>query len=217
VKLPKTPLTYSLQNEKFQEFGNGWQVGAPELGFMFPNFTNRGTDIYSVHYYSKKPETIHEELIHALFTEETPMSSVDQKALFHEALKESLGDSCDLDMYLGIQDRLTQIIDNSSEVETEKIAVKKSDIIDILNDCNADEEQIESFENNFDSLFGETEAIPVENLVEQKKMVVEASDIVIHVPADKTSCIEAKIIDNKKYILIRADSGFAINNFDVHI
>lgn len=223
VKQPNKPLTYSLQNEKFQDFESGWQVAAPEAGFVFPSFDNRSTNIYNAHYYAKTPENIHIDLIRALFNTDAPQSSADQKEAFREVLREALSDDCDMEMFFGIQDRVNEVLNEQNEAEEgkpkrkEKVKVNKSDLVDILRSCGADEEQTEIFEERYEELFGEDASVPAENLIERKKMKVETPDIVISVPPDKTSLIETRIIDNQKYILIKANEGVTINGFDISI
>jgi hypothetical protein len=223
VKQPSKPLSYSLQNEKFQDFEMGWQVAAPEAGFMFPSFDNRGTNIYGTRYYARSPENIHMDLIRAIFNSDPPQSSVVQKEAFQEVLREALEDRCDMDMFFGIQDRVAELLDQEFEDEhgkmkkAEDLTMSKAELVDILKDCGAQDYQAEIFEDQFDALIGEGTLIRAENLVERKKVKVESSDIVITVPPDKTSLIDTRIINGQKYILIKAGEGVTVNGFDIAI
>ena len=54
-------------------------VSAPEVGFLFPAFDGRATNLYNALYYARKPDGLHQELIDAVFHTEPPMSAADQR------------------------------------------------------------------------------------------------------------------------------------------
>ena len=50
VDLCKPGLSYNVQDNRFQDRIRDWIVGLPNLGFLFPAFNDRSTDIHSVLY-----------------------------------------------------------------------------------------------------------------------------------------------------------------------
>ena len=53
VKLTKPALSYFSEDNAFHSRDLDWVVSGPELGFMFPTFDDRATNIYSALYYTK--------------------------------------------------------------------------------------------------------------------------------------------------------------------
>lgn len=53
VSLAKPALGYLEDENRIGARIRDWIVGAPDLGFVFPAFTDRSTDINSVMYYTK--------------------------------------------------------------------------------------------------------------------------------------------------------------------
>ena len=46
VKLSKSGLSFHVQEQEFHNSKTEWMVGAPELGFLFPAFDERSTNLY---------------------------------------------------------------------------------------------------------------------------------------------------------------------------
>ena len=67
VKQAKPGLSYDRQENAFRGRVLDWLVGAPELGFLFPAFTGRSTDLYAALYYTRNVALCQEALIQALF------------------------------------------------------------------------------------------------------------------------------------------------------
>ena len=55
VKLTKPALSYYVKENKFRSRNGDWLVSPPELGFLFPAFDNRSTNLYNALYYSRDP------------------------------------------------------------------------------------------------------------------------------------------------------------------
>ena len=60
VKLSKAALCYNAQNNTIEERIRDWIVDMPSLGFLFPAFNDRNTDLHSLLYYSKNAEELHQ-------------------------------------------------------------------------------------------------------------------------------------------------------------
>ena len=63
VKLSKEGLSYNPLTNTIENRNRDWLVEAPDLGFLFPAFNDRNTDIHSLLYYSKNAEELKTELI----------------------------------------------------------------------------------------------------------------------------------------------------------
>ena len=67
----------------------------PDKGFLFPAFNDRGTDLHSVLYYTKKSEDLQPEMIEQLLGAATPMSADTQKETFQTIIEDTLGEEGD--------------------------------------------------------------------------------------------------------------------------
>lgn len=87
VKLSKAALCYNAQNNTIEERIRDWIVDMPSLGFLFPAFNDRNTDLHSLLYYSKNAEELHETLIDEILGCVTPLSAKSQKETFNPSTR----------------------------------------------------------------------------------------------------------------------------------
>ena len=110
VKQTKSDLRYVAEEKEFHDGGIAQVVCAPELGFLFPAFDNRATNIYNALFYTHSAKQNHETVIDALFHVPAPMAAEDQKKSFEALLTSSLDDECNLEVVQNIHDEICQSI-----------------------------------------------------------------------------------------------------------
>ena len=96
VKDSKPTLAYDAQDKAFHEGGIQQLLAAPSVGFLFPTFDDRTTNIYHAQLYTKDPGDNQEALVKALFNTEPVMAAKDQKRSFEALLTTSLEDECSM-------------------------------------------------------------------------------------------------------------------------
>ena len=72
VKQTKANLHYVPEEKTFHDGAMNQMVGAPALGFLFPAFDNRSTNIYNALLYSKDIKEGHDAFIEAIFNTPVP-------------------------------------------------------------------------------------------------------------------------------------------------
>ena len=185
---------------------------------MFPSFDDRTGNIYDVMFYSKNPARDYSEISDKLFKADMPMPAVRQQESFCEMLEASVGEECSLDVIQAVQDRINDIAEENKENrDREPLAVTKNDISQVLRLCDVTEEHIESFESNYDSVFGEKTSFNPKNLVDVKKMEVNMPSVSIKVDSECSNLVKTRLIDGVKYIMIRADDCVEVNGVKINI
>ena len=115
VKDGKLELGYYSGENEFHNCLAKQIVSAPELGFLFPAFDNRATNIYNALFYSRKPEETHYEFIEGIFKTDLAMSPAEVREAFESVLSDSI--DCTMDTMRGLQDRLKAMIDAHEEIK----------------------------------------------------------------------------------------------------
>ena len=64
-------------------------VGQPELGFLFPAFNDRSTDLHSTLYYSKDSDDLHDAFIEQMLGCPLPLPAGYQKESFQTIIEET--------------------------------------------------------------------------------------------------------------------------------
>lgn len=218
VKEGKPALSYYMPQKCFRSICADTMLGRPEVGFMFPAFDDRKTNIYKVLYYTKNLEDNHSELVDSLFKREIPMAPMEQKETFGDILKETVGEECSLRVVRSVNSQINhKITEHKNEKSNEPLLMDKADAGEMLRYCGVTEEKIEAFEQKFDERFGQNATIPPTNISVGKQIVVSTPEVTVKVSAECADVVETRIIDGAKYILIRADNGVTVNGIDVEI
>lgn len=219
VKDAKSALRYESSEKAFRGSSTGHILSAPELGFMFPTFDNRSTNLYNLLYYSRSASNIHYEFIDGIFNiEKLPMSSVAQKAAFSDCLSLSLKEECSLEIVQAVHGDIREklaIHKESKEPETPEIYIE--DVNDILHKNGIADDVIETFNENCRESLGDTEVLNPNNIMESKKFEMVTPEVKITADPEYAYRIKAEIIDGRKYIMIPADSDVTVNGISISI
>ena len=219
VKMAKPTLSYYVRENCFRNVVADSVISPPALGFMFPSFDNRTTNLYGALYYTRATDNSHKEFVDAIFNSgELPMPATEQKETFRSVLAEGAGEACSLGVVRSVHAQLHQAMEEHKiSKEPEPLTVDKYAIRDMLGFCGVPEENIERFEEKFDKGFGQNATLAPRNIVETGKFEVRTPDVVIKVDPAHTDLVETRVIDGVKYVLVRADGGVEVNGIDVKI
>ena len=218
VKQTKAALHYVAENKEFHDGGISQVAQAPAMGFLFPAFDNRATNIYNAMFYTHDVKTAHAELIDALFNVEAPKAAAEQKKSFEALLGTSLDSECSMEVVQNIHDQLCQCIELHKESKTpETLKVSKEEVKRALVASGVSEERIAKFSVDYDATFGFEAELHPKNIIDNKKFEIRTPDVSIKVDPARSDLIETRIIGGVKYILICADENVEVNGVSIHI
>lgn len=218
VKQTKPNLHYVPESKEFHDGGMMNVVSAPELGFLFPAFDNRSTNIYNVLYYNHSPKENHELFADTLFKTPVPKPAAEQKKTFEALLSTALDDECNMDVVQTVHEQICQRIEMHKESKVpEPLLVSKDDVKEVLTSCGISEEHVAKFSVDFDEAFGFEADLHPKNIIDNRRFEVKTPDVSIKVAPDRTDLIETRIIGGVKYILISAEENVEVNGVSIHI
>ena len=219
IKMAKPSLSYYVRENCFRNVVADSVISPPALGFMFPAFDNRSTNLYGALYYTRATDNSHAEFADAIFnTGALPMPAKEQKETFRSVLAEAVGDDCSLPVVRSVHAQLHQAMEEHKiSKEPEPLTVDKYAIRDMLEFCGVSEENVSQFEEKFDKGFGQNATLSPRNIVEANKFEVRTPDVVIKVNPARTDLVDTRIIDGVRYVLVRADGGVEVNGINVSI
>ena len=218
VKETKPNLHYVPEEKLFHDGARNQMVAAPALGFLFPAFDNRATNIYNALYYTRDIKVSQDGLIEALFNTPVPKPAAEQKASFEALLTTSLGEECSLDVVQTVHDQLSQRIEMHKEAKVpEPLMISKEDVKEVLTSCGLSEESMSKFSVEYDAVFGFEADLHPKNIIDNKRFELKTPDVVIKVDPTRSDLIETRIIGGVKYIMICADEDVEVNGVNIHI
>jgi len=218
VKMSKPVLSYNHSQNEFHNCNINWLVSPPELGFMFPAFDDRASNIYNALFYTRASSENHQEFIDAIFHTDVPMPAEEQKETFNSILCEALDNDCSLSVVQAVHEQISGMMeDYKASKEEEPLTISKQAVKNVLSACGIAEDHMSAFEEKFDEQFGPDTDLTPQNLINVKRFEVCTPNVTIQVKPEHKDVVETRIIDGVKYILIRADEGVEVNGVDIHI
>ncbi|MDD6200203.1 MAG: DUF4317 family protein, partial [Firmicutes bacterium] len=211
-------LHYVPEEREFHDGGITNVVSAPELGFLFPAFDNRSTNIYNALYYTHSPKESHEAFVDAVFHTEIPKPAYEQKKSFEALLGTALDEECSLDVVQTVHDQIAQRIALHKESKVpEPLLVSKEEVKEALTSCGVSQQHIAKFSVDYDEVFGFEAELHPKNIIDDKHFEIKTPDVSIKVAPDRADLIETRVIGGVKYILICAEEDVEVNGVSIHI
>ena len=218
VKQTKPNLHYVAEEKIFHDGAMNQMVSAPAIGFLFPAFDNRATNIYNALYYTHDTKQGQDAFVEAIFNTPVPKPAAEQKKSFEALLTTSLGEECSMDVMQTVHEQLCQRIELHKESKVpDPLLVSKEDVREVLTSCGVSEASVAKFSVDYDEVFGFQTDLHPKNIIDNKRFEVKTPDVSIKVDPTRTDLIETRIIGGVKYIMICADEDIEVNGVNIHI
>lgn len=218
IKPLNAGLCYRDYDTSFRSIDEQSMLCPPEVGFMFPAFDNRGTNIYGTLYYTKNVSDVHPEFIDNIFGLPLPMSATEQKDSFDNCLKETLAEECDFEVMKSVHDQIAEMVqEHKDQKQEEPLKLTKKDLKGVLEYCGVDEQKVEQFGEKFEEQFGKNAEVAPKSIVDVKKFQVATPDVSIKVNPERTDLVSTQVINGVRYIMIKANEGVEVNGVNIDI
>ncbi|MBE6979571.1 MAG: DUF4317 domain-containing protein [Ruminococcaceae bacterium] len=218
VKQTKPNLHYVAEEKMFHDGAMNMMVSAPALGFLFPAFDGRSTNIYNALMYSKDIKDGHEAFVESVFNINPPKPAAEQKKSFEALLTTALGDECSMDVVQTVHNEIRERIEMHKEAKVaDPLMISKEEVKTVLTQCGVSEEHVAKFSIDYDEAFGFEADLHPKNVIDNKKFEIKTPDVIIKVAPDRSDLIETRVIGGVKYLLICADEEVEVNGVSIHI
>ncbi|MBU5454942.1 DUF4317 domain-containing protein [Caproiciproducens sp. MSJ-32] len=214
VTLSKPALGYLEDQHKIGARNRDWVVGPPDIGFIFPAFTDRSTDIHSVMYYTKNAKDPHPEIMEEVLGCSPKQTAAEKKETFHTIVSKAIADDEEKaeEVFLEIQENLNNIVEETDFIkgtEREPIALTNDTIKEILVETGVPEEVTEKIEKSFVEAFGDTPPA-VEELLDSKALQLNEKIKKEKELKKKVEILEAQLERAKEEIALDAENKQAL-------
>ena len=180
VKSGKLELGYVPEEKRFHSSLLGQIVAAPTLGFLFPSFDERSTNIYNALLYTRSTEDDHQSFIDAVFRTEVPMPARRQRDTFSQVLEESLEKKGSFEVLQSVHEQLSERIALHRESkDPEPLRLSVDELGEILENSGSAPEEVERFRKNCEESFGPDALLAPGNIADPKRLNIESQEIKI--------------------------------------
>lgn len=178
VCLSKPGLGYREEENRIGARIRDWVVGAPDVGFLFPAFSDRSSDVHALTYYVKDAKDSHPDFVQNALGCGSKRTATEQKQTFHSIVKNVLGpESEDSDeKLLQIQESLQEkiCVDEDLVVDTEPLLTPEI-IEEVLSENGITGEKARIIKEEVHKEF--ENALPeVKNLIDEKALEKNARE-----------------------------------------
>ena len=219
VRQTNPALAYNAEEKAFTRFGGINSIAPPEIGFTFPAFDNRQTNIYSALFYTRSTGEAYEEFTNAAFGASLPIVTAKAqddgfKATLVDALGEELSFAVAKNLHRQIADRIE--IHKESR-DPEPLVMSQGELRECVEAAGIPAEELSDFAEKYAENLGANAEISPKNVVDPKKFVLKTPDVTIRVAPGKEGLVGTRVINGQKYVLIRAEGGVELNGLNVRI
>lgn len=175
---------------------------SPTDGFIYPVFSDRGSDVNHVMYYTKKPKEPNTTVVNDVLGCEFIATAYDEKATFQCVLNNVIADELNYDIITTVNEKILEVVEENKD-ETEPPVIDKQCLNKILTESGVSVTKLEVLDKVFESVVGDT-PLRASNLVE-KKTVLSMPSITINITKDGVNKVKTTVIEGKKCLVIDLD------------
>ena len=179
VSMSKPGLGYFDTEQKIKARIRDWIVGVPTIGFVYPGFIDRSSDINTLMYYTKNAKDPHPELMENSLGCISKQTATIQKETFQSIVRSTVSSDDEISekVFIDIQENLNTMIEEHKELYVgttiAPIALSKDAVKNLLIDSGVSEEVTTKIEASYEENFGND--LPLaENLVDSKILKANA-------------------------------------------
>lgn len=216
VTLSKPGLSYDEESNAFHTRICDRVVNMPDIGFLFPAFHDRSTDVHSLLYYAAKPEELRMEFVEPVLGCNLPLSAGDQKETFQTIVEETLGDACDYEVVKNIHEKLNGMIEEKKD-EPDPVVLDRAEVKRLLEYSGVEEEKLSSFEEKYEEAAGTDTCFVASNVANTRQFEIKTPDVVVKVSPDRMDLVETKVINGRKCLVISLDNSVEVNGITVRM
>lgn len=218
VKDGKAELGYFADSASFRSYAAKATASAPSMGFMFPCFDGRASNIYNALFYTRDVKIMPQGIIENVFGTAVPLSSSEQRDAFQAVLAETLEDECSFDVVQAVHEQLREKMAQHKESrDPEPLDITPRDVGVILENTGVAGEKVQAFQKKCGEEFGTSAAFNPINIIDAGKFELVTPQVKISVDPQFSYMVETKIINGRKYVMIPADEGVEVNGVAVKI
>ena len=218
VKNMPESLTFREADSLFHTVSESAVLASCELGFMFPAFDDRKTNIYNALYYTRSLSESYPDFKRNIFAAEPHMPPKAQKATFNECLSEVLSEECSFEVVRSVHAQFGEMVEAHKESrDPEPLVITKETVKSVLAGCGIDGEKLEKVDTVFDENFGKGAELVPKNVVSVNKFELGTPEVSIKVDPEHRDIISTQTVNGVKYVMIRVTGGVEVNGININI
>lgn len=154
VKMSKPGLGYLEAENKVGLRIRDWVVQTPAVGFLYPAFNERSTDINAALFYSKNTKEPDHTFMESFFGCTAEMTKTEKKERFTSILRNSLAESSDDAVTYAFHEKLNELAEERMEQDKEEEPLTAEDVKEVAEEAGIDEGKAKQIAKAYTLSFG---------------------------------------------------------------
>ena len=218
VKEAGDSLRFRESDRLFHSDSSQGVLGNPEIGFTFPAFDDRSTNIYGALYYTRSKTSSYPEFTERIFGKSHPMPPTVQRNAFSATLGTALSDECTLDVVKAMHATVGEMVEAHKESkDPQPLTVTKHTVKEMLESIGVESESLEKMGTAMDEIFGTGAALTPKNLIQYNKFELKMPEIKITVSPEYKDLVTTRTIGEEKYLMIKVSGSVEVNGIPITI
>lgn len=214
VSLSKPGLSYDTEKNNIKDRIREWVVGIPDVGFLFPAFNDRSTDIHSVLYYNKSVKNIHDDFVKNVLGTPIPMASEDEKEWFLELINETFEENKTFEFSESLVEALEYVKEIMKD-SPETPMISCEEMKTILEKCGVSDEKMEDFKEGWDCYFAGP--LILDNIHNSKTAKILTPDATICISPDRIKLVELQEVNGVPSLVIPVNGKLEVNGIEISL
>ena len=216
VKNMPEALSFKENEGAFSIFSAASVLQSAELGFMFPTFEDRKTNIYNALLYTRSIAESYPAFVESIFGAEAPMPPKAQKAAFSECISSALGEDCSLQVVNTVQSIVLEMQREKKESrDPEPLLITAGTVKSMLADSGVAEGKIEQVGKELEESFGANAELTPRNIITTAKYELTTPDVTVKVNPERRDLVSTQVIGGEKYIMIKVSGELSVNGINI--
>ena len=203
-------LGYQGKEKGFASTAKNWIVKNPAVGFLYPAFNDRCTDIHHMLAYIPGEKRSGRTFIENLLGTELPMPRSSQCAAFRALAEQGLGENLTYQAICSLKESLDMITENDTQAGEEK-KISWDEAVRIIEE--AGEKELEK--DTLPEQLKEAAEFRLSNLAGGTVTEIQTNGALIRIDRSCTPLPEIGLVSGRKYILVPVGESLEIDGFRV--
>ena len=178
VNLSKPGLGYREDQKRIGVRIQDWVVGVPDVGFLFPSFVERSSDIHTLTYYVRDAKDSHKDFIEAALGCGAKRTATEEQNTFSSIVKTAIAPIIEKsdEVLLEIQENLNNLVEEHEAamedliiVEPEEFTLNTEIIKEVLAKSDIPDATVTAIQEHFTEEFSDKPPV-IKNLVNEKEI-----------------------------------------------
>ncbi len=218
VKSMNDAISFRESDSLFHTLSLSALLASPELGFLFPTFDDRRSNIYDALYYTRSLSESYPEFTKRILASEPPMPPQTQRATFNGCLTDALSEECSLEVVRAVHAQIAEkVAEHKESRDPEPLTLSKGEVRSMLANCGVEDSKLEKLDTALTKEFGGDAEWTPKNVVSVNKFELSLPEVSIKVSPEHRDLISTQTINGSKYVMIRVTGAVEVNGIPITI